>query len=121
MQNSSLVVQGGGSAVALPLLGEGGLLGVVVLAHPEEEHFDSESLPFLGLLASQVSLAVHNARAYLYSEEVAIVEERARIAREIHDGEIGRASCRERGRSSAGRGALKEKGSERNGAQGAGT
>lgn len=86
MQNSSLVVQGGGSAVALPLLGEGGLLGVVVLAHPEEEHFDSESLPFLGLLASQVSLAVHNARAYLHSEEVAIVEERARIAREIHDG-----------------------------------
>src|SRR5690606_28868109 len=34
----------------------------------------------------QVSLAVRNARAYLHSEELAIAEERARIAREIHDG-----------------------------------
>src|SRR5690606_14236 len=32
------------------------------------------------------SLAIRNARAYLHSEEVAIAGERARIAREIHDG-----------------------------------
>jgi signal transduction histidine kinase len=75
-----------GSAVALPLLGEGALLGVVVLAHSEPDHFDRAALPFLGLLAGQVSLAVRNARAYLQSEELAIAEERARIAREIHDG-----------------------------------
>jgi signal transduction histidine kinase len=75
-----------GSAVALPLLGEGVLLGVVVLAHSERDHFDRAALPFLGLLAGQVSLAVRNARAYLQSEELAIAEERARIAREIHDG-----------------------------------
>ncbi|MEX2540824.1 MAG: GAF domain-containing sensor histidine kinase [Trueperaceae bacterium] len=75
-----------GSAVALPLLGEGVLLGVVVLAHGEKTHFDETALPFLGLLAGQVSLAVRNARAYLQSEELAIAEERARIAREIHDG-----------------------------------
>jgi signal transduction histidine kinase len=75
-----------GSAVALPLLGEGALLGVVVLAHSERDHFDQAALPFLGLLAGQVSLAVRNARAYLQSEELAIAEERARIAREIHDG-----------------------------------
>lgn len=75
-----------GSAVALPLLGEGALLGVVVLSHAKPDHFDQSALPFLGLLAGQVSLAVRNARAYLQSEEVAIAEERARIAREIHDG-----------------------------------
>jgi signal transduction histidine kinase len=75
-----------GSAVALPLLGEGVLLGVVVLAHGRPDHFDEAALPFLGLLAGQVSLAVRNARAYLQSEELAIAEERARIAREIHDG-----------------------------------
>ena len=76
----------GGSAVGLPLLSEDSLLGVVVLAHPEPERFETSVLPFLGLLAGQVSLAVRNARAYLQSEELAIVEERARIAREIHDG-----------------------------------
>ena len=74
------------SAVNLPLSSEEGLLGVVVLGHPEAAHFSEANLPFLNLLAGQVSLAVRNARAYLQSEELAIAEERARIAREIHDG-----------------------------------
>jgi len=58
----------------------------VVLTHSDPDHFDAANLPFLGLLANQVSLAVRNANAYLHSEELAIAEERARIAREIHDG-----------------------------------
>jgi signal transduction histidine kinase len=77
---------GAGSAVALPLTGDEGLLGVMVLTHPEPERFDTGDLPILNLLAGQLSLAVGNARAYLQSEELAIAEERARIAREIHDG-----------------------------------
>jgi signal transduction histidine kinase len=74
------------SAVGLPLASSEGLLGVVVLADPRPRHFSAAQLPFLSLLANQVSLAVKNARAYLQSEELAIAEERARIAREIHDG-----------------------------------
>src|SRR5690606_14769469 len=62
------------------------LIGVTVLVHPEPNKFGMESTPYLGLLASQVSLAVRNATAYLQSEELAITEERTRIAREIHDG-----------------------------------
>jgi signal transduction histidine kinase len=75
-----------GSAATLPVYAEEGLLGVVVLTHSDPDHFDAANLPFLGLLANQVSLAVRNANAYLHSEELAIAEERARIAREIHDG-----------------------------------
>jgi len=45
-----------------------------------------EEMPFLRLLARQVALAVRNAQAYLRAEELAINEERNRIAREIHDG-----------------------------------
>ncbi len=74
------------SAVALPLLSEQELLGVVVLAHETPDYFDETTLPFLNLVAGQVGLAVRNAQAYLQSEELAIAEERARIAREIHDG-----------------------------------
>lgn len=74
------------SAIGLPLMTEQELLGVVILAHEEQDHFDETHLPFLSLLAGQVSLAVRNARAYLHSEELAIAEERARIASEIHDG-----------------------------------
>ena len=80
------LLQTAGSAVALPLQVEEGLLGVVALSHEAPGHFKEAVLPFLNLLAGQVSLAVRNARAYLQSEELAIAEERARIAREIHDG-----------------------------------
>ena len=80
------LLKGAGSAVALPLGADDRVLGVVVLAHPEPRHFDRATIPFLGLAAGQVSLAVRNASAYMHSEELAIVEERSRIAREIHDG-----------------------------------
>ena len=74
------------SVLALPLMTDSQLLGVTVLVHPEPDRFGMESTPYLGLLANQVSLAVRNATAYLQSEELAITEERTRIAREIHDG-----------------------------------
>ena len=72
--------------VVIPLEAEQEMLGALVLAHDAPGAMHESQLPFLSLLASQVSLAVKNARAYLQSEEVAIAEERARIAREIHDG-----------------------------------
>ena len=73
-------------AVILPLMADDELLGVVVLGHERPGTIREAQLPFLSLLAGQVSLAVRNARAYLHGEELAIGEERARIAREIHDG-----------------------------------
>ena len=60
------------------------ITGVLVL-DANHEHL-VEKLPFLSFLAGQVVLAVRNAQAYLRAEELAINEERSRIAREIHDG-----------------------------------
>ncbi|MER3603493.1 MAG: histidine kinase, partial [Thermus sp.] len=57
-------------------------VGVLVL----EGEGLSGRIPFLSFLASQMALAVRNAQAYLRAEELAINEERNRIAREIHDG-----------------------------------
>lgn len=84
--DESPLLAAAGSALVLPMQLEGALLGVVVLAHPGEDRFHASEVPLLELLAGQVSWAVRNARAYLRSEELAIAEERARIAREIHDG-----------------------------------
>ncbi len=74
------------SQIGLPMLGEDKLEGVIVLAYQQKSGLDNARLPLLALLANQATLAVRNARAYLYSEELAIGEERNRIAREIHDG-----------------------------------
>ncbi|WP_245896024.1 GAF domain-containing sensor histidine kinase [Deinococcus irradiatisoli] len=83
-QEAAEVFPGVRAALGLPMHGEGGLVGVIVLGG--EGPFEKERAPLLALLASQATLAVRNARAYLYSEELAIGEERNRIAREIHDG-----------------------------------
>lgn len=74
------------SLLVLPLQSDGMLLGLIVLAHGAPGHFQASGIPLLELMAGQVSWGVRNARAYLHSEELAIAEERARIAREIHDG-----------------------------------
>lgn len=82
----AFLADGVGCLVALPLTADDELLGLLLLVHPEPTAITEAQLPFLSLVASQVSLALRNARAYLHSEELAIGEERARIAREIHDG-----------------------------------
>ncbi|MDX2007357.1 MAG: histidine kinase [Meiothermus sp.] len=57
----------------------------LLLVQGEAENLELR-LPFLRFLAAQVALAVRNAQAYLRAEELALTEERNRIAREIHDG-----------------------------------
>ena len=61
--------------------------GAVVLARSNEQGaFRSQHIALLSTLTSTAALVVRNARLYARSEEAAIVEERTRIAREIHDG-----------------------------------
>lgn len=74
------------SALGIPMRDEEGLVGVLVLGDANPDAFRETRVPLMALMAGQASLAVRNARAYLYSEELAISDERARIAREIHDG-----------------------------------
>ncbi|MFC4426124.1 GAF domain-containing sensor histidine kinase [Deinococcus navajonensis] len=72
--------------LGLPMRDEDGLVGVLMLGDEQPDTFDEARVPLLALMAGQATLAVRNARAHVYSEELAISDERARIAREIHDG-----------------------------------
>lgn len=75
-----------GIGLAAPLLLDRKLFGVLVLTYPAARAFRQSDLWLLSALASQVTMALRNAQLYLWSEELAIAEERSRIAREIHDG-----------------------------------
>ena len=79
-------LQGCSCAVVLPLQYEGELEGLMLIAQDRPGVLKRSQLSLLSLLASQVAVALRNAHAYLQSEELAIGEERSRIAREIHDG-----------------------------------
>ena len=85
-RSESVLLKDARSVLVLPLQSDGMLLGLIMLTHPRPDHFTASGIPLLELMAGQVSWGVRNARAYLHSEELAIAEERARIAREIHDG-----------------------------------
>lgn len=76
------------AALGLPICDEQGLLGVLVLGDPDAAVIEQAQprASLLAFMARQATLAIRNARAYSYSEELAISAERARIAREIHDG-----------------------------------
>ena len=62
----------------------GGADGAVtrVVGDARADAFEGARVPLLAFMAGQATLAVRNARAYLYSEELAISDERARIARD---------------------------------------
>ncbi|MEW5720330.1 MAG: GAF domain-containing sensor histidine kinase, partial [Chloroflexota bacterium] len=61
--------------------------GAIILARAAPSgSFTRRHVDWLATLASTAALAVRNAQLYARSEEAAIIEERTRIAREIHDG-----------------------------------
>lgn len=71
--------------IGAPLRVGGHVEGAIVLRRAMGA-FARHHLDWLTTLASTAALAIRNAQLYARSEEAAIIEERTRIAREIHDG-----------------------------------
>lgn len=74
---------------SVPLLGQGGPVGIINLAAPGREHFDQETLTFLTAVGRQLGTAFERWR---FQEErtrearyLATLEERQRLAGEMHD------------------------------------
>ena len=78
--------QGIGSLIAAPLTVGTRVEGAIVLTHREPRMFGQRHVNLLSVLSSSAALIVRNAQLYAWSEEKVITEERARMAREIHDG-----------------------------------
>lgn len=73
-------------AIAVPLRAEREILGALFLASPHARAWSSYQTPFLTLLAHQTALAVRNAQLHLQIGHLAVLEERYRLSREMHDG-----------------------------------
>ena len=75
-----------GPALAAPLLGSDTLHGVLIVAqdHGRAEH-DQEEAALLASFAGQAALALERARAQDEREQLVVLEDRERIARDLHD------------------------------------
>ncbi len=86
-----LELPGAGTAQALlvaPALIQRELRGRAIVARESRRKFTRDDLEFLLLIVGQAAAGLEAARLQEKAEEVAVLEERARIARDLHDGFI---------------------------------
>ncbi|MBI3076714.1 MAG: GAF domain-containing protein [Deltaproteobacteria bacterium] len=74
------------SAAAVPLKRGDKILGVLLVGRREGTTPDPAALQLLAGLANHAAIALENARLYEQAQQVATLEERERLARELHDG-----------------------------------
>jgi len=75
-----------GSALAILALRSSGFdLGLFCLACDSADRLTDETMPLLATVVDQIAVAVENIRLRQVARQTAIIEERERLAREIHD------------------------------------
>jgi signal transduction histidine kinase len=74
-----------GSRMAVPLVLRDRVIGTLVLAAAAPRAFTERQETLALAIANQAALAIENARLYEQAQELAAVEERQRLARELHD------------------------------------
>jgi signal transduction histidine kinase len=85
--DSRYLLTPGGAAVraelAVPILLGERAVGVVNVE--SDDAFDEDDAALIGTIADQLAVAIENARLYASAQDVAVLEERQRLARELHD------------------------------------
>ena len=73
------------SELAVPLKTKDAVIGVLDVQSEQLNAFDESDVVVLQSLAYQAAVAIENARLYEQAQQLAIVEERNRLARDLHD------------------------------------
>ncbi|HOG47417.1 MAG TPA: GAF domain-containing protein [Anaerolineae bacterium] len=71
---------------SVPLKSKGAILGIMSLASCEAHTFSDQEVALLVAIGQQIGMAIENARLYEQAQRVAVLEERDRLGRELHDG-----------------------------------
>ena len=74
------------SFLGVPIVSKSGILGAFYLTDKEgASEFSEEDERLIAMLAAHAAIAIENARLYERSRELSAVEERNRLARDLHD------------------------------------
>jgi signal transduction histidine kinase len=71
--------------VGVPMLTRGKTLGILSVFRQSKRPYSEEDISLLDSVADQIGAAIENDRLRLENEQLLIVEERNRLARELHD------------------------------------
>jgi signal transduction histidine kinase len=78
-----------GPALAIPLTARGDPFGMILVARDKGAHgFSQVELPTMQAFATQAAIALDYARAQSELQRLAVIEDRERIATDLHDGVI---------------------------------
>jgi GAF domain-containing protein len=73
------------SELAVPMKAKDEIIGVINVESERLDAFDESDLTVLQSLANQAAIAIENARLYEQAQKLAVIEERQRLARDLHD------------------------------------
>ena len=79
------LVQGCRAVLAVPLVIADEVYGALALYYPQPRAFAEDEVQLAVAFADQAALAIENARLHQHARDAAIVQERARLARDLHD------------------------------------
>jgi len=71
--------------MGVPLIVKGEVIGMLVLGHHQPNYWGEDTTEIVQVFANQAAVAIANAELFEKAGEVATLEERTRLARELHD------------------------------------
>ena len=73
------------SELIVPVIAKGRVIGVLDVQSNRLDDFDETDLAVIQALGNQAAIAIENAQLYEQAQQLAVLEERARLARDLHD------------------------------------
>ena len=80
------VVVDAGTCVTVPIKCKGNTIGAIFVARPRSRPFKPDEVELATALGSQVGAVLQNAQVFSKTGAIAVLGERQRVAREVHDG-----------------------------------